>query len=63
MNTKVLVIGPMDLVELVVTIGQSYSAITMLPAPYNHEQETLDVIKKEPTKRMFYYLQALSLIR
>jgi hypothetical protein len=46
MNTKVLVIGPMDIVDLVIAISHSYSDITMLPAPYNHEQETLDVIKK-----------------
>ncbi|WP_260287470.1 helix-turn-helix domain-containing protein [Peribacillus aracenensis] len=46
MNTKVLVIGPIDLVELVFTIGRSYSDITMLPAPYTHEQETIDVIRR-----------------
>lgn len=44
MNMKVAVIGPHDLVDAVLHIGSLFSELSMLPAPYRHERETLEVI-------------------
>ncbi|MDY0944281.1 GTP cyclohydrolase IIa [Priestia megaterium] len=50
MNINVVVIGPHDLIDLVFKVADSYPEINLLPAPYNHEQETLEVVKKNINK-------------
>ncbi|MQR86930.1 transcriptional regulator [Bacillus megaterium] len=50
MNINVVVIGPQDLINLVLKVGASYPEINLIPAPYTHEQETLEVVKKNTTK-------------
>lgn len=44
MNMKVAVIGPHDLVETVLQAGEVFPELSMFPAPYPHEQDTLNVV-------------------
>ncbi|RRJ65222.1 transcriptional regulator [Paenibacillus oralis] len=44
MNMKVAVIGPYDLVETVLQAGEVFHELSMFPAPYQHEQDTLNVV-------------------
>ncbi|KON88071.1 hypothetical protein AF332_15465 [Sporosarcina globispora] len=46
MKKKVVAIGPQDVIDQVQTVGKAYHEIILLSAPYNHEQETLDIVKK-----------------
>ncbi|MCG7342673.1 transcriptional regulator [Sporosarcina sp. ACRSL] len=46
MEIKVVTVGPEDVNELVLTVGKEYPEITLLSAPYNHELETVDVVKE-----------------
>lgn len=43
---RVAVIGPRDLVEIVLEFGSFFAEMTMLPAPYRHERETPDVVRE-----------------
>ncbi|USB31939.1 transcriptional regulator [Paenibacillus sp. YPG26] len=43
LNLKVAVIGPQDLVQTVMELGSKYEGLTMLPAAYQHEKDTLQL--------------------
>jgi hypothetical protein len=45
-NLNVAVIGPSDLVDKVVEVGSVFQELTMIPTPYSHEQETLEVVAR-----------------
>ncbi|MCH1639938.1 transcriptional regulator [Paenibacillus timonensis] len=44
MNLNVAVIGPSDLVGKVVEVASVFRELTMIPTPYVHEQDTLEVV-------------------
>ncbi|GIP46830.1 hypothetical protein J53TS2_04210 [Paenibacillus sp. J53TS2] len=46
MNLNVAVIGPSDLVDKVVEVGSVFQELNMIPAPYPHEQDTLEVVAR-----------------
>ncbi|MNH86317.1 hypothetical protein D3C87_724390 [compost metagenome] len=43
LNLKVAVIGPQDLVQAVMELGSKYEGLTMIPAAYQHEKDTLQL--------------------
>lgn len=43
-NMRVAVIGPQDLVETLLKVGSHFAELSMFPAPYHHERDTLEVI-------------------
>jgi hypothetical protein len=46
MEIRAAVIGPKDLIDQVLALSKSYPELILISSPYNHEQETLDVVKK-----------------
>ncbi|MGN7393118.1 transcriptional regulator [Peribacillus frigoritolerans] len=57
MEINVAVIGPEDVIDQVFTVGKSYLELNLLSAPYNHEQETVDIVKQN-TNEVDVYLFA-----
>ena len=57
MEIKVVAVGPQDVNDLVLTVSKEYPEMTLLSAPYNHELETVDVVK-EAEKNADIYLFA-----
>jgi len=50
MKLKVAVIGPPDLVALVTEAGKKYPGLSLIPAPYRHEAETLRLTLRYQSK-------------
>ncbi|WP_433943174.1 transcriptional regulator [Paenibacillus sp. SN-8-1] len=50
LNLKVAVIGPQDLVQAIMELGSKYEGLTMLPAAYQHEKDTLQLAAEVGTQ-------------
>ncbi|GIN84279.1 transcriptional regulator [Heyndrickxia sporothermodurans] len=54
MKVKVVAIGPKDVIDLVFKVRKEYRDVTMIPAPYNHEKETLEIVKQYANEADMY---------